>query len=409
MKNFLELCYYEQKKLFQSNATRRALLGIVAITIFLNLHPLTQRNQVAYLDENGQIVVEEMSYYREVQLERKFARQYNRCALTNEIAHPARELDIKYQEYTSIGDGGFIPLMNTRLPLRSLVNLGVNPYIENPVDTAYEIMLENQADRCPENTEDYWAQKRSEIDLPFVMHYARGFQQILSMMHWPLIMSLFFIVFCLCRIFSEEVAYRTSPLLRTTKAGTTKSTIAKLVVGEMIAVGTILLLLGITAVIQFAIHGTGGAEAPIQILDPIGQYPLSYRSSALTASGAVLMVVAVALQVAAFLAALTMLLSQLLQHTIPVLVIPLGGMLLSLVFSRTGELYSIYAQKDHILSFFPIQRLNIENLLLDERLVNLFGTRLNAVEMSAILYGGLTIIFLSFCILLCRATVKDRN
>lgn len=411
MKNFLDLCRFENKKLMQKNYVRSALLAIVLITIILNLSPLLQKTQVAYLDENDQVVLKEVKYYQKVQLERKFAEQYNGKALTNEICNDVKALNAAYIQETSSDDGGYIPLLNTLLPYRSIIELGINPDSEmsDLADHAYEHMLAEQENRCPENTEGFWAQKRNEMEIPLTMYYAQGYHSILKTLYWPLVMGLCFVIFCLCAAFSNETAYRTDPLIRTTRFGTSKTSLAKLVTGETIAISVMALLSGITVIIQFSIHGISGARAPIQLLENIGQNRLAYRSGSLTVGNAVIMVILISLLLALFLGAVTMMLSKIFKAAVPALVIPAGTMFLSLIVSGDAGLYSIHEPRNQIMSFFPFQRMDIEGILLDERLVTLFGIPLTAVQMSILLYGGMTVLLLLGCIAICKATVKSKK
>lgn len=414
MKNFFQLCRFEQKKLLQKGYVRIILLVMVAVTLFLNVRPLLEKHQVAYLDDNDQVVMEELSYYQEVQLERKFAEPYNGKLLTDEMIEEARELNAAHRSETSIAEDGYIPLMNVRLIHRSVYNLGVNPdcEVDHPADFTYQQMMEDQDERCNADSKDYWQEKRSGLKIPMTMYYAKGYQRILATVQWPCIMALCFTVLCLCTAFSEETACRMDPLMRTTRYGTMKVSVAKLVAGESVAVMTVLLLFGITTAIQLFVHGAGGAGAPIQMQDTIWEYPFYARMDALTVGGAVLIVLGIALLLVLCMGAFTMLLSKLFRRTVPALVVPAAVMFLSLTISRKAGPYWVdkaLALKHHMMSYFPIQRLEIEALLVDDRLVRLFGIPLNAMEMSVILYGGLTLLFLLLCMIACKATVKSRN
>lgn len=418
MKSFFQLCRFEQRKLLQKGYIRVALLIMVAVTLFLNIRPLFEKHQVAYLDDYNQVVIEEISYYREVQLERKFAEQYNGKLLTDEMIEEARALNAAHRSETSLAEDRYIPLMNVRLIYRSVRNLGINPdcEMEHPADFTYQRLIEDQdeywIERYDADSQDYWQQKRSELQIPMTMHYAKGYQQIVAIVQWPCVMALCFAVLCLCTTFSEENACRMDPLVRTTRFGTMKSSLAKLVTGELVAVITLLLLFGITAAIQLFVHGAGGADAPIQMQDTIMQSPFCYRMDGLTIGGAVRMVLGVSLLLTLCVGACTMLLSKLFRRTVPALVLPAAIMFLSLTISRNAGSHWVVPElgmKHHIMSYFPIQRLEIETFLVDDRLVRLFGIPLNAMEMSVVLYGGLTILFLTLCIIACKVTVKSKK
>lgn len=407
MKNFLQLCHFEQKKLFQENYVRIAFLIMTVATIILNLYPITQRNRVAYLDDSGEVVIKEVNYYEEVQLERHFAEQYNGKPLTNEVALSVREFNENYQEYTQTDEGGYIPFMNVRLPYRSLKNLGISPdfELEDPADLAYQHMFEAQKEYVQNLSSEevkYWELKRKEIAVPFTMYYAQGYYHILDKAYWLNIMGLCFIVLCLCTSFSGEIVCRTDPVVRSSRFGTTKISIAKLMAGESIAALVVLFLFGITAAIQLGIHGANGAEAPIQLQSELDLH-LLYRNSSLTTGMAALIVGTTSLLIALFVASITMLLSKLLRWTIPALATPTCVMLLSSTLSNTKS-----DSVKQVLSYFPFQRLTVGEYLVDGRMVTLFGLSFTATQLSIILYGVLAALLLLLCVVICKITAMDR-
>ena len=101
-----------------------------------------------------------------------------------------------------------------------------------------------------------------------------------------------------------------------------------------------------------------------------------------------------------------MLLSKLLRRGVPALALPLGLLLLSMIFEPPFYYYDrVRAQ---IWSYMPIQRL-YQTFLADERLVSLGGVQLDCIFVSAILYGGLAVIALATCIWLCKTRAVDRK
>ncbi len=195
MKNFLRLCWFEQKKLLQKTYVRVAFWIILASTLFLNCYPLVQKNKVAYVDEDGKGIVEEVSYYEEVQLERKFAEQFNGKLLTNEIAEQVREFDSTYRKYSEYGNNNqsYIPFINVRLPYRSILWLGANPdcSLENLADVAYQSMIESQKLQLKGLSEEkiaYWTQEMEsmEMSLRCIMHggIARFWIRRIGLMFW---------------------------------------------------------------------------------------------------------------------------------------------------------------------------------------------------------------------------------
>ena len=125
----------------------------------------------------------------------------------------------------------------------------------------------------------------------------------------------------------------------------------------------------------------------------------------MTAGQAVLVTVGMSLLIALFAGALSMLLSKLLRRGVPALALPLGLLLLSMIFEPPFYYYDrVRAQ---IWSYMPIQRL-YQTFLADERLVSLGGVQLDCIPVSVLLYGGLAAAALVTCIWLCKARAVDK-
>ena len=150
---------------------------------------------------------------------------------------------------------------------------------------------------------------------------------------------------------------------------------------------------------------------PIQLLElkpdqrGIGDAHLSYSCRDMTAGQAVLVTVGMSLLIALFAGALSMLLSKLLRRGVPALALPLGLLLLSMIFEPPFYYYDrVRAQ---IWSYMPIQRL-YQTFLADERLVSLGGVQLDCIPVSVLLYGGLAAVALVTCVWLCKARAVDK-
>ena len=121
-------------------------------------------------------------------------------------------------------------------------------------------------------------------------------------------------------------------------------------------------------------------------------------------SQGVLVTVGVSLLILLFAGALAMLLSKLFRRAIPALALPLGLMLLSLMFGP-----SYYSRMQvQVWSYFPTRRIS-EEFLLDERLVSLGGIQLDCIAVSAWLYGLLAILCLVWCFWLYRRHVVEQE
>ncbi len=411
MRNFWELCWFEQKKLFQKTYVRIAFIIMIAITLFINIYPLVHTTQIAYVDEEGKVLIEDVSYYEEAQLERKFAEQFHGVQLTNEVTAKVKAFNKEYGKYTQFADGGYIPLMNVRLPYRSLLNLGLNPDgdWENLADKGYQHMFAAQeehlqAQNLSEKEQQYWREQIESEKTPFTMYYAQGYYQILNKIYWLDILGILFVILCLCSVFSEEIACRTDAIVRASRFGRDKLSFVKLFAGEMAAGGAILILFGITALVQFGVHGIGGGNAPIQLQGELDYCLLMEHCGMLTMGQAVLLLVGLSLLLVLMMGAVTMLFSKIFGQNIPAIVISFCALLLPFVFSNSQNTVTM-----HIFSYFPFQRFKVGEFLTDMRMLEIGGSFLTAAQMSGLVYGGLAVLLLGICFGICKVTRQARR
>ena len=421
MRQFFTLYRFEIKKIFQKPYVPALLALCIALTVFLNVRPLLGEQTVAYVDEQQQFHFEAVSNYEAIQLERRFAREDAGKPLDNEAVWTMQEMNRRYQEiYNQYAPDLTCVLLNHSLVFETLGRTGVNPvaeHIEYPADYAYQSLERGREEEfssqlLSQEEIAYWEREGTRLTTPFVMEYTGGWRGILEKASWLNLMALVFALISLCSSFSDDDAYKTRPLLASAAHSRMPLTLARLAAGVSLACGCVLLLFGLTAAIQFFVHGAGGAQMPIQLLElesdqrGIGDVHLSYSCRDMTAGQAVLVTVGMSLLIALFAGALSMLLSKLLRRGVPALALPLGLLLLSMIFEPPFYYYDrVRAQ---IWSYMPIQRL-YQTFLADERLVSLGGMQLDCIFVSAILYGGLAVIALATCIWLCKTRAVDRK
>lgn len=420
MRQFFTLYRFEIKKIFQKPYVPALLALSIALTLFLNVRPLLGEQTVAYVDEQQQFHFEAVSNYEAIQLERRFAREDAGKPLDNEAAWAMQEMNRRYQEiYNQYAPDLTCVLLNHSLVFETLGRTRVNPvaeHIEYPADYAYQNLERGREEEfssqlLSQEEIAYWEREGTRLTTPFVMEYTGGWQGILEKASWLNLMALVFALISLCSSFSDDDAYKTRPLLASAAHSRMPLTLARLAAGVSLACGCVLLLFGLTAAIQFFVHGAGGAQMPIQLLKlkpdqrGIGDVHLSYSCRDMTAGQAVLVTVGMSLLIALFAGALSMLLSKLLRRGVPALALPLGLLLLSMIFEPPFYYYDrVRAQ---IWSYMPIQRL-YQTFLADERLVSLGGVQLDCIPVSVLLYGGLAAAALVTCIWLCKARAVDK-
>lgn len=420
MRQFFTLYRFEIKKIFQKPYVPALLALSIALTLFLNVRPLLGEQTVAYVDEQQQFHFEAVSNYEAIQLERRFAREDAGKPLDNEAAWTMQEMNRRYQEiYNQYAPDLTCVLLNHSLVFETLGRTGVNPvaeHIEYPADYAYQSLERGREEEfssqlLSQEEIAYWEREGTRLTTPFVMEYTGGWRGILEKASWLNLMALVFALISLCSSFSDDDAYKTRPLLASAAHSRMPLTLARLAAGVSLACGCVLLLFGLTAAIQFFVHGAGRAQMPIQLLElesdqrGIGDVHLSYSCRDMTAGQAVLVTVGMSLLIALFAGALSMLLSKLLRRGVPALALPLGLLLLSMIFEPPFYYYDrVRAQ---IWSYMPIQRL-YQTFLADERLVSLGGVQLDCIPVSVLLYGGLAAVALVTCIWLCKARAVDK-
>lgn len=412
---FETLYRYELKKILTRPYILLLLLVMVGVTIFLNVKPLLAQEEVAYAEEDGTLVFDTVSRYEAIQLERRFSKEDAGCLLDNEAALEMRELNLSYQESATVPT--FI-LLNRFLVQDGIAITYFNPLwdgTDQMADLTYKAIAytqeeEYQNQRLTQEEINYWKEERAEIDTPYTLGYAKGYSGILRLAYWLNLMVLPFVFVCLCGSFSDDHVYKTWPILTSSKHGRKSLVLARLAAGETLAGGAILMLFAITAAIQFWVHGAQGANTPIQLLElesVLLGYPdvrLCDSSRAMTAGQGVLVTIGMSLLIILFAGALAMLLSKLFRRAIPALALPLGLLLLSLIF---GPSYYSRLQVQ-IWSYFPSYRIT-EELLLDERLVSLGGVQLDCITMSVWLYGLLAILCLVWCFMLYQRHVVEQE
>ena len=420
MRQFFTLYRFEIKKIFQKPYVPALLALCIALTVFLNVRPLLGEQTVAYVDEQQQFHFEAVSNYEAIQLERRFAREDAGKPLDNEAVWTMQEMNRRYQEiYNQYAPDLTCVLLNHSLVFETLGRTRVNPvaeHIEYPADYAYQNLERGREEEfssqlLSQEEIAYWEREGTRLTTPFVMEYTGGWRGILEKASWLNLMALVFALISLCSSFSDDDAYKTRPLLASAAHSRMPLTLARLAAGVSLACGCVLLLFGLTTAIQFFVHGAGGAQMPIQLLElkpdqrGIGDAHLSYICRDMTAGQAVLVTVGMSLLIALFAGALSMLLSKLLRRGVPALALPLGLLLLSMIFEPPFYYYDrVRAQ---IWSYMPIQRL-YQTFLADERLVSLGGVQLDCIPVSVLLYGGLAAVALVTCIWLCKARAVDK-
>lgn len=416
---FGSLYRYELKKIFLRPYVPVLLVLILAVTLFLNLSPLWEPDDVIYV-ENGELIFDTVSRYEAIQLERRFSQEDTGTLLDNQASDSVRDMNRYYQKVEDPDNPPTFIMLNRFLVTDSQKEMGINPIYEGQddlADFAYETMggwqeEEYQAQSLTQEEIQYWNQERSGLETPFTLAYAKGYSGILSLAYWLNLMTVAFVFLSLCGSFSDDHVYKTWPMLTSARYGRRPLALARLAAGTSVACGTILLLFALTIAIQLFVHGTDGFHTPIQMLSLTNLRPgygntmLCAASRVMEAGQAVLVTVGMSLLVNLCCAALALLLSKLFRRAVPALALLLGLLLVSLLFEPPFHAYD--RLRAQIWSYLPIQRLS-ESFLLDQRLIWLGDTPVDCIPASVLLYGVLTLLFLAACLWLCRRHAVEKE
>lgn len=139
---FGSLYHYELKKIFLRPYVPVLLVLILSVTLFLNLSPLWEPDDVIYV-ENGELVFDTVSRYEAIQLERRFSQEDTGTLLDNQASDSVRDMNRYYQKVADPNDPPTFIMLNHFLVTDSQMEMGINPIYEgqdNLADFAYETM-----------------------------------------------------------------------------------------------------------------------------------------------------------------------------------------------------------------------------------------------------------------------------
>lgn len=173
---------------------------------------------------------------------------------------------------------------------------------------------------------EYWEEKESRIDIPFVYEYADGWSELIGAIYTLSFVSGLAIAVCLANVFSEEHFRKTDQLILCSKYGKKLCYFAKLAAGVTFGVVCGGINLVTTVITVLAIYGTEGSHAIIQIL-----FPLCSRN--MTVGQTVLMMVIVYGVTSLLWSIFTMFLSEAMKNGVAVMGMMSGGLFISMILN----------------------------------------------------------------------------
>lgn len=236
----------------------------------------------------------------------------------------------------------------------------------------YEVLERNLA-WSTENTsgaeKEYWQKSLSNIEKPMTYYYAFGYRAFFEQMYAFIWILIILIAISLAGLFADERSTRMDALILSAKNGRETMARAKLLAGITVGVGEALLVFLLNAVSSFALYGANGKDGAIQLFVHGSAWNLTIRQ-------AFWIFFVVTVFAGVFLSALVMLLSKALS-SMQVIAVVMALFLLSFfgMPERFGVIAKLWNLRPNIILHMSIFYNS-----------TLFGGRLNAFEMSIILY-----------------------
>lgn len=229
----------------------------------------------------------------------------------------------------------------------------------------------------------YWKEKETQVQIPPVYEYTKGFQTILSEIFMLNIMVLLLTAICLSNVFSDEHLRKTDQMTLCCSLGRKPLYLAKMLAGSTFSFLSALFLFSASAVTTLLLYGTDGFHAALQLI-------LSDSSWTFSLGEGMLIFLAILLIASLLYGITAMLLSELTRSSVAAMAIMVGPMILTL-FLDMPKRFRILSQ---LYSYLPTQLVTAESLA-DNRLISLFGTYFTKLQTGPVLYLLLSLILLA--------------
>lgn len=232
----------------------------------------------------------------------------------------------------------------------------------------------------------YWQEQARTLE-PFRLDYAGGWQAMAQSADLLCQVTVLLATVCLCRLFSQEHRTRTDQLVLSSAKGKFPAFLARWTAGATFAVGLSLLFSGLYVFFFCAFYGPDGFSTALQLWQEGLSCPLH-----LSIGQFVMVLLALLALASVMMAALVMLLSELLRTAVPALSVPfiLSGVVLLELFQGKGR------PAEQIAAYLPFCRISTDTLT-DYCLVTLGRFQCNSIQFSFLLYPLLALLFAGLC------------
>lgn len=235
---------------------------------------------------------------------------------------------------------------------------------------------------------DYWENEEKKFPDVYTYEYAKGFDSIIGMRgaYMVCMVVTFLIAICMSQVFTEEHSQKTDQLTLCTKLGKKKLYGAKLFAGCLVSVAASIIMFTIVATCGFAVYGTNGVNALVQVVQPY----LSWYSKPLTVGTIAWILFGLLVLSTVLTGIFTMVLSEILHNSVATMAVLVGGLFLSRLVMIPGR----FKVPSMLWNYIPINLLKIDQGFMDERLVSILGFHLTSYQIAPILYVILCILFI---------------
>ena len=179
-----------------------------------------------------------------------------------------------------------------------------------------------------EQEKEYWLEKSSEVEEPFKYDFYYGWSNTFNS-YQMMIITIIAVCICLSSIFSGEYQSGADNIILTSKYGKSKAITAKIIASYIFAtiIFVVYLLFAVGSI--FLMFGTSGWNLPIQIMNILSIYPLTFL-------GAFLYNVAISYVILLGMVGLTLFLSSKLKGSIAIFIIDIAIIMIPTFFSITS-------------------------------------------------------------------------
>lgn len=361
MRDFWRLTYFEYKKIFKRKSAVAGIIFVYLLSVLTCLIPVMgnhyddgivseSKYEALMTDKAYALALTGREFDTELLMEMSEA--YSHIPEKVENYSSTKEYNIYARPYSEIFRISRSALYSSQQPFTVETASNMTP---EHADGFYEtrrlnMILDMEDQGAAQDEIDFMLQRDSHVSKPFIFSYTDGYTSLMSSLYTAAVFIIFVISICLAPVFSGEYAGGTDQLLLTSRYGKNRLIAAKLFMGISFSIIFALTVVLIQSVITFAIYGTEGFDAAIQLIDALVCHDLTVGQASI-----LLMLFAVIAGI--YTASVTMAMSAGSRSPFPVMIImSLMNFMPMIINLRGNSPYLRVLEK--ILILFPIRMCN---------------------------------------------------